>query len=1274
MKATLNSILLLLIVAGMSLLHPPAAEARRTVRAGVYNFKPLVYTEADGSSRGLYVEILNHVAKKEEWDVQYVPGTWQEGLDRLKSDQIDLLLCIGYTEERKKFLDFPKEYLLLDWGLVYRAKGSTITNIMDLEGKTIGMLKGSVYSGGFLELIKQFHVTAKAVEMNQVSDVFKAVDTGKVDAGVTGNIPGILNETGHNVERTPIIFTPVKLGYGVTGGRNADLIAALDRNIAALKADKTSIYYHELENLLGKKDAGVPKHLYWILAGILCTLAVCFSFVVILRRQVQKKTVELKSSNRELTEQGALLTSIINGTTDAVFIKDNAGRYIVVNDETVRLFNLTRSEIIGHDDTRFFPPEEARMLIASDKAIMDGGRVVTQKEYVTTLDTPRTYLATKGPVYDEDDNLSGMFGISRDITDIIQAEDSLRASKEEYRLLVDNLASGVVVHAPDSSIIFANPMALTLLGLTKEQIRGKSAIDPEWCFIRENGTTMPLEEFPVNQVISTGTPLSDFVVGVRRPDLVDQVWVLCHAYPVSDGEGLLQQVVVTFSDISKRKRAEDALNKRLVALTQPVESAAVSFDVLFNLDELQRLQDGFARATGVASIITYPDGTPLTAPSNFTRLCSDIIRTTEKGCSNCFKSDAALGRFNPDGPNIQPCLSGGLWDAGAGITVGGQHIANWLIGQVRDETQTEESMAAYAREIGADEPSFIEAFREVPAMSRRHFEQVASTLFTLANQLSITAYQNIQQARFINERQQAELELQENRKQYHNLVEGTPDLITRVDTEGRLIFVNHTALKIYGLPPEECIGQMAFEFIHPDDRESTIAAFSSWIQSGEEIFTHENRQVSIGSPDHHMMWTIRAERDESGALTGFASTARDITESKHTQEEKDKLEAQLQQAQKMESVGRLAGGVAHDFNNMLGVILGHAELGLMHLDPTHPVCANLKEISKTAERSADLTRQLLAFARNQTVKPKIIDLNETVTATLKMLQRMIGEDIHLTWQPAPHRCQVKVDPSQIDQILANLCVNARDAIADIGRITIETANCTIDAEYCSTNLEATPSEYVRICVSDNGDGMDKETQSHIFEPFYTTKELGKGTGLGLATVYGAVKQNNGFINIYSEPGNGTTFSIYLPRYEGEARQMQPDAPPLPVPHGDETILLVEDEPAILNMAALMLRKQGYTVLTADTVARALAVAGEHTGKIHLLMTDVIMPEMNGRDLSKTVITLHPGIKCLFMSGYTADVIARHGVLDEGVSFIQKPFSLPNMAAKVRELLDGGIVV
>jgi signal transduction histidine kinase/ActR/RegA family two-component response regulator len=397
-----------------------------------------------------------------------------------------------------------------------------------------------------------------------------------------------------------------------------------------------------------------------------------------------------------------------------------------------------------------------------------------------------------------------------------------------------------------------------------------------------------------------------------------------------------------------------------------------------------------------------------------------------------------------------------------------------------------------------------------------------------------------------------------------------------------------------------------------------------------------------------------------------------MEEKRHRQalEEKEMLAAQLIQAQKMESVGRLAGGVAHDYNNMLNVILGYAEMAMAEVDPTDPLYARLEKIHHAATRSAEITRQLLAFARKQTIDPRELDLNETVEkGVLPVLSKLMGENIDLVWRPGANLWPVKMDPAQIDQILANLCVNARDAIDNVGKITIETGRATFDADYCADHPGFVPGDFVLLAVSDNGCGMDKATLNQIFEPFFTTKKAGKGTGLGLATVYGIVKQNNGFINVYSEPGNGTVMKVYLARHSGSQIFQKTDQKNKDDVSGrGEIILVVEDEPDILDLIRAMLEKSGYRVLTASTPSQALDLARNHGGSVDLMITDIILPEMNGRDLNRHLASIFPNLKVLFMSGYTADVIAHHGVLEEGVQFIQKPFAMKDLVLKVKEVL------
>ena len=440
----------------------------------------------------------------------------------------------------------------------------------------------------------------------------------------------------------------------------------------------------------------------------------------------------------------------------------------------------------------------------------------------------------------------------------------------------------------------------------------------------------------------------------------------------------------------------------------------------------------------------------------------------------------------------------------------------------------------------------------------------------------------------------------------------------------------------------------------------------------ESIATHTdlNFECRIRRADGEIRWIWIAGShlpEIPGGERRMAGIIQDITDKKRAEEEKEKLHTQLTQAQKMESVGRLAGGVAHDYNNMLGIIVGYSEMALENIKPNEPLHAELNEILNAANRSVDITRQLLAFSRQQAISPKRLNLNTTIEGMLKMLRRLIGEDIDLIWKPKANIRPVKMDPSQLDQVLVNLCVNARDAILDVGTITIETGMKTFDQAYCDTHSGILPGDYVALIVSDNGFGMTKDIQNKLFEPFFTTKELGKGTGLGLATVYGIVKQNNGLINIYSELGHGSSFKLYFPCDDHGEDSLPTNAESAPDAKGDETILLVEDDESILRMTETMLKRLGYHVISANKPAQAIEMARQYATKIDLLMTDVVMPEMNGRQLSHTIQLCHPDIRVLFMSGYTANVIAHHGVLKEGINFIQKPFTKKELAKKMREV-------
>jgi signal transduction histidine kinase len=434
-----------------------------------------------------------------------------------------------------------------------------------------------------------------------------------------------------------------------------------------------------------------------------------------------------------------------------------------------------------------------------------------------------------------------------------------------------------------------------------------------------------------------------------------------------------------------------------------------------------------------------------------------------------------------------------------------------------------------------------------------------------------------------------------------------------------------------------------------------------FIRAGYRLADSETRERDRESRRHVFLNNV-VGFIEHGHLVRVWGTQRDVSDQR-------RLEEQFRQSQKMEAVGQLAGGIAHDFNNLLTAILGNTQLLLRDLPPGDAMRGDVEEIRKASERAAGLTRQLLAYSRRQMLQPEILDLNVVVADMDRMLRRLIGENIALVTVPAPDLGRVRADPSQIEQVLVNLVVNARDAMSEGGRLTIETTNVDLDASYAQDHLGATPGAYAMLAVTDTGTGMDANVRAHLFEPFFTTKEVGKGTGLGLATVYGIVKQSGGHISVYTELGRGSSFKVYLPRVERPTERPAPPTSRPGVARGSETVLVVEDDPAVLALSCRALEAEGYTILCASDGTDALRLVERHGGAIHLLLTDVVMPGMSGRELAEQMAVKRAGIRILFMSGYPGDAAVHHGAFVPGSAFLQKPFSPDRLARKVRETLD-----
>jgi len=509
--------------------------------------------------------------------------------------------------------------------------------------------------------------------------------------------------------------------------------------------------------------------------------------------------------------------------------------------------------------------------------------------------------------------------------------------------------------------------------------------------------------------------------------------------------------------------------------------------------------------------------------------------------------------------------------------------------------------------------------------------------------------------------------LRQSEERYRSILANIEDGYYEVDLAGNFTFFNESLSQMLGYSKEEMVGLNNRQYTDEENARQIYQIFNRVYKTGLPAKQFEAEIIRKDGQKRNVELSVSLIRNNAEKPIGFRGIVRDITERKKAEKEMVELQEQLRQAQKMEAIGQLAGGIAHDFNNALTLIRTCSQLALLDLKEADPLKEKFEMINRATEQSANLTRQLLAFSRRQVMELKVVDLNNLIREMDKMLRRVIGEDIELVNNLAEDLGRVRVDPGQMEQVIINLAVNARDAMPRGGRLTIETANVHLDQGYVNGHVGVNPGDYIRLTVSDTGVGMTPEVRRRIFEPFFTTKEKGKGTGLGLSTVYGIVKQSGGYIYVYSEPGMGATFKIYLPRIDEELEKEHTG--PAELPQGRETILVVEDEKDVRSLIVQILRKQGYQVIEAESGAEAFDACANHEGKISLLLTDVVMPGMSGRELAEKLLSWQPEMKVLYMSGYTDDAMIRYGVLEAGMNFMQKPFSMEALAQKVRQVLD-----
>ncbi|MFZ5571914.1 MAG: PAS domain S-box protein [Thermodesulfobacteriota bacterium] len=1072
--------------------------------------------------------------------------------------------------------------------------------------------------------------------------------------------------------------------------------------------------------------AGTPQFFQWLhtrLDGTPFHAEVSLNTVTISEQvylqAIVRDITKRKETEEALSQSRSRLQALIDASLDAITITDENGIFLASNTALQKRWGRTREEIVGHSAAEVLTPEIFSNRLERVRQCISTGK----SDHFIDQRGKDCFENTIVPIVEAEGRIRTVAMFSRDVTEWKRTEKALQESARKIRAIFNVSFSFIGLLDIDGVLLEANQTALDFIGAGLPDVAGKRFWETPWW--NHSRAMQEMCKFAVKRAAAGETVRFEATHMAADGSLHTIDFSL---KPITDDAGNIALLIPEGRDITEQKLSEARTRERESMISALVET---SRDWIWAMDlngthtysnpaVKEILGYDAHEIVGRQLELVHPDDLDIvrnSIPGWIERKCgwSNLpIRFRHKDGSWRHLESSAVPILDAAGEMI------GFRGVDRDITerkrvenelVSLTQRLNDIIEFIPDATfvidqnkriiawnKATEEMTGVEKErmlgkgdyeyaipfFGERKPILIDfldvpdeqieacykyvtrqegkivAESYIPTLNRgrgAHLWGVAAPLFDKDG----NRFGSIEVIRDVTANVRKEQERLRAEARYREILEEIDDGYYEVDLGGTFTFFNNAMSRILRYPPDEMKNLNNRTFMDEVTARKVFVTFNQVFTTGRPAKACDWELIRKDGTRCVLETSVSLINDDKGKPVGFRGIARDISDQKA-------LQQQFFQAQKMESIGRLTGGIAHDFNNLLSVIIGRAELALMKLHPSDPLYKDLASIKAVGQRSADLTRQLLAFARKQTITPKVLNLNSVIDSMIKVLKQLIGEDVELLWKPSADLWLVKMDPAQVDQILANLLVNARDAIQDVGRVTIETANVVLGEPFCEARVGFIPGQYVRLTVNDTGSGMDSETLLHIFEPFFSTKPVGKGTGLGLATVYGIVKQNNGFIDVESEPGGGTTFRIYQPRFVGKDTLAQAEFMKPKVIKGAETILLVEDEPEILDVVRTILQNLGYNLVTAASPVEAIHLAAEHDGEIHLLITDVIMPEMNGRDLAKRLLALYPNLKCLFMSGYTADVIAHHGVLDEGVHFIQKPFRIDELAEKVRSAM------
>jgi len=1206
---------------------------RPLIVGGDRNFPPYEFLDENGNPAGYNVDLTRAIARETGLNIEIWLGRWDERVQALEEGKIDVMQGMFYSPDRDLKFDYTQPHAVMHYiAVVRKGEGKAPGSVDELSNRKIVVEKGDILH----DFALKHGLKKQTVAVNDQEEALRELSEGKHDCAIVSLVTALYlidkNNWSNLIPGKEPLLAP-EYCYASPKGEKA-LLARFSEGLKVL--ENSGEYRRIHDKWLGvyqKKPASLLEALEYsaiVIIPLLIVILLAFTWSWALRRKVAEKTRALHESLDRFKY---------------VFEASNVGKSITLptgelnaNEAFADFLGYTQEELKGRKWQDLTPAEDVETIEKEISPLLSGEKNTTRFEKRYVHKNGNLLWADVSASIRQDNQGNPLYFMTTvvDITEKKRTEEALRKSEEYQRAIIDCSPVALYTIDPDGYVISWNTSAEKIFRWTAEEVIGKPlpivSTDKrdEFNELRQSvleGDTFIGKELVRSKKDGTTVPISLSVAPIKN-DQGETVGILSAAEDIREQKRSrlriehLNQVLRALRDINQlivRERNRESLIRegcRLLVANRGYPSAMIILT-----DEKEQpstwAAEGFAADSGELTSM-LEKGTLLPCCSHARNEKGVLLVEDRKVvCSGC--------------PVVETCS-----DSRSLCTplFHGKKVFGYLA-------------VAVEKQLVIDEEE------------KNLFNEIAGDFAYALNVMDIEEAQKT-----------GEVALHESESRFRLFAESAPVGIVVSDENDNTLYMNSKFTEIFGyalddMPSVEQWWLLAYpdETVREEVREQWQKAVDKAKKNRSEIEPLEHpvtcKDGSVREIEFRMATT--------GTMNVIVFT--DITERKKMEAEHGKLQSQLLQAQKMESVGRLAGGVAHDYNNMLSVIIGYAEFAIKETGPDHLLYSDLKEILSAARRSADITRQLLAFARKQTIHPEVLDLNETFETMLKMLRRLIGEDIDLSWQPGYDLWSVNIDPSQLDQILANLCVNARDAIPGVGKITIETENISFNEEYCAVHPGFIPGEYVLLAVSDDGQGMDKQTLNNIFEPFFTTKEIGKGTGLGLAMIYGIVKQNKGFINVYSEPGEGTTFRIYLPKHGGRTVKVEAlETEEIPAGNG-ETVLIVEDELSILRLVKTMLERLGYSVMEASTPNEAIRLAKEYSHPIHLLVTDVVMPDMNGQHLAEQLSEDHPQLKVLFMSGYTANVIAHRGVLDEGVEFMQKPFSNRDLAAKVRKILD-----